>query len=152
MNTKCKKKYYKMGGYYTVEAAFVMTICIWVLMALVYSGLYLHDQMLVKSEMNEMLAEHFQKGEGENTSEWRRGIENSLDDKLFLMSIQGLKVKKSLFSVDMTIDYELPISLSRLKHIFTKGKPVVSLTATYELVRPAKYKWDYDLRKKKGDK
>lgn len=133
------------AAYYTVEAAFVMTTCIGVLMALLYSGLYLHDHMIVKSEMNQRLAEHFQKGEGEVTPEWRLAVEQSMVDKLLLMQIQRLKVRKDLTSVDMTVTYKLPISLRKLQQIFTNGKATVSLTTTRELVRAAKYKWDYDL-------
>ena len=59
------------GGYYTVEAVFIVTICIWVVMALLYSGLYVHDRMVAISEMNQKLAEKFQRGDGGGTSEWQ---------------------------------------------------------------------------------
>lgn len=133
------------AAYYTVEAVFVMTTCIGVLMALLYSGLYLHDHMIVKSEMNQRLAEHFQRGEGEVTTEWRSAVEQSMADKLFLMQIQSLRAVKGLTSVDMTVTYKLPISLRKLQQIFTNGKATVSMTTTRELVGAAKYKWDYDL-------
>lgn len=126
-----------------------MTICIWVIMALLYSGLYLHDKVMIKSEMNQILAEHFSKGEGEVSREWRLAVRQSMSEKLFLMRIQNLEVKKGLASVDMTIIYKLPISLEKLKQIFTNGNATVSLMTTRELVKPTKYKWDYDLYKGK---
>ena len=141
------------SGYYTVEATFVMTICICVLMSLFYSGLYIHDRTLVRSEMNQSLADHFQKG-GEATSEWRAKVKESIVQKLFLMKVQKLEVSKGLASVDMTLTYELPISIRRIQNIFTGGKSSVSLTVTREIVKPAEYKWDAmlagDLLKKGG--
>ena len=137
-------------GYYTVEATFVMTICICVLMSLFYSGLYIHDRTLVRSEMNQSLAEQIQEG-GEMTPEWQANVKKSIISKLFLMKVQKLKVSKGLVSVDMTVTYELPISIRKIQSIFTGGKPSVSLTVTREIVRPAEYKWDADLLKK-GEK
>ena len=137
-------------GYYTVEATFVMTICICVLMSLFYSGLYIHDRTLVRSEMNQSLAEQIQEG-GEMTPEWQADVKKSIISKLFLMKVQKLEVSKGLVSVDMTVTYELPISIRKIQSIFTGGKPSVSLTVTREIVRPAEYKWDADLLKK-GEK
>lgn len=138
------------NGYYTVEATFVMTICIWILMSLFYSGLYIHDRTLVRSEMNQSLAEQIQE-EGEMTAEWRADVKESIVSKLFLMKVQKLEVSKGLVSVDMTMTYELPISIRKIQSIFTGGKPSVSLTVSREVVRPAEYKWDADLLKK-GEK
>lgn len=138
------------GGYYTVEATFVMTICIWILMALFYSGFYVHDRMIVESEMNGVLSQHFQKGEGKITREWQEKIKAYMDKKLFLMRIQKLEIKKGLASADMCLTYQLPISLGRLKQIFSKGKSSLSFSVSRELVRPAKYKWDYDIMKEKN--
>ena len=142
------------NGYYTVEATFVMTICIVVLMSLFYSGLYIHDRTLVRSEMNQSLAEHFHKS-GEVTSEWRTKVKESIFSKLFIMKVQKLEVSKGLASVDMTLTYELPISIRKIQSIFTGGKSSVSLTVTREIVRPAEYKWDAILADdllKKGEK
>ena len=142
------------NGYYTVEATFIMTICIAVLMSLFYSGLYIHDRILVRTEMNQSLAEHFQE-DGGVTSEWRTKVKESIISKLLLMKVQKLDVSKGLASIDMTLTYELPISIRKIQSIFTGGKPSVSLTVTREIVRPAEYKWDAGLAEdllKKGGK
>ena len=138
------------SGYYTVEATFVMTICIVVIMSLFYGGLYIHDRTLVRSEMNRSLADRIQEG-GEMTPEWRADVKESIVSKLFLMKVQKLEVSRGLVSADMTVSYELPISIRRIQSIFTGGKPSVSLTVTREIVRPAEYKWNADLLKK-GEK
>ena len=137
------------GGYYTVEATFIMTICIWVIMALFYSGVYVHDRMIAKSEMNEALAEHFQNGEGDVTGSWQTQVKEELKKKLFLMKVHKLETNKGIVSSDMSLTYELPISLDRLKQIFTSGESTLSLSVSRELVKPAKYKWDYDILKEK---
>lgn len=140
-----KKRNIGKSGYYTVEAVFIVTICIWVIMALAYSGLYVHDRMIVMSEMNQKLAEQLQRGEDKITQEWKDRAKESIEGRLFLMRIQKAEVKKGVASVDMTLTYELPISLQGLKSVFSDGKKYKSLSVTRELVKPTKYKWDIDI-------
>ena len=141
----------KRSGYYTVEAAFIMTICLWVVMALCYSGLYIHDQMMVKSEMREILAEHFEKAEEQASVTCEKEGKEFLKNHLFLARILKVKVKKKVRTAEMTLQYELPISLKRLKNIFLKGQNIGFLTVSYELVQPANYKWDYDIPREGGE-
>lgn len=140
------------GGYYTVEAVFIVTICIWVVMALLYSGLYVHDRMVVISEMNQKLAEKFQRGDGEGTSEWRDKERRAIEDKLMLLRIKKMEVKKGALSAEMTVTYDLPVSLRGIKSLFGGGKQFMSLAVARELVNPVKYKWDYDILKGKGSR
>lgn len=140
----------KKGGYYTVEAVFLVTICIWVVMALIYSGLYVHDRMVVISEMNQKLAEKFQRGDGRGTSEWRDKARSAIEDKLMLLRIKKMEVNKGVLSAEMTVTYDLPVSLRGIKSLFNRGKQEMSLTVARELVNPVKYKWDYDILKGKG--
>lgn len=40
---------------FTVEAVFVVSICIWVLVALCYGGLYVHDRAVMVSDVNSIV-------------------------------------------------------------------------------------------------
>lgn len=147
-----KRRRMEKGGYYTVEAVFIVTICIWVVMALLYSGLYIHDRMVVVSEMNQKLAEKFQRGDGEAALEWQDEARQSIANKLMLMRIKKIKVKKGVLSAEMTVTYDLPVSLRGIKSLFSGGRPSMSLAVARELVNPVKYKWDYDILKGKGSR
>ena len=46
----------RMKGVYTVEAVFIMSICIWVMVALCYGGMYVHDIVVLESVTNEEVA------------------------------------------------------------------------------------------------
>ncbi len=140
------------SGYYTVEAVFIVTICIWVVMALLYSGLYVHDRMVAISEMNQKLAEKFQRGDGGGTSEWQDEVRKSIANKLMLMRIKKVKVKQGVLSAEMTATYDLPVSLRGIKSLFSGGRQYMSLAVERELVNPVKYKWDYDILKEKGNR
>lgn len=145
-----KRQRMEKGGYYTVEAVFIVTICIWVLMAILYSGLYVHDRMVVISEMNQKLAEKFQRGDGEGTLEWQDEARQSIANKLMLMRIKKIKVKKGALSAEMTVTYDLPVSLRGIKSLFGGGRQYMSLAVAREIVNPVKYKWDYDILTGKG--
>jgi hypothetical protein len=134
---------------YTVEASFVVSICIWVLFALLYSGLYIHDQMVVSSVTNEMTASRFQNGRSKVTDGWKKKVKKKLEKSLFLMQIQEVKGSKALNTVTVKVRYSLPISLDLLKKIFSSGKGGTTFSTTRELVKPVEYKWDLNLLKEK---
>ena len=82
------------AGYFTVEATFIMTICIWVIMALLYSGLYLHDRIVVRSELSGTLEKCFRDGKKIFTTEGKADVEKTMKKKLFLMKIKKIHFEK----------------------------------------------------------
>lgn len=123
------------NAYYTVEATFVMTICISIIMLLIYGGFYVHDRVIVKSEMNEIIAEHFQE---EITSEQKQKVKKYLDKKLWLLRIEQIQLTKHVKSIEMKLTYPLPALLS-------KFRLSSSIEITQERIKPTKDKWDYDI-------
>lgn len=139
------------GGYFTVEATFVMTICIWVIMALLYSGLYLHDRIVVRSELSGTLEKSFRDGKKIFTTEGKADVEKTMEKKLFLMQIKKIHFEKGMFTAEGALTYELPISLEKLKNIFMKDKESATITVKRDWLHPSQYKWNYDASKK-GEK
>lgn len=138
---------------YTVEAVFVCSICIWVLLALMYGSFYIHDRMILGSLTSERAAEHFQRGEQPVSVQWENEMKKELSDALFLMQIQEVEAKKNPICVRVQVKYRLPISVSAIKALFSvKGKGDTYLCVR-ELAKPMEYRWDADLlRKKRIDK
>ena len=68
------------------------------------------------------------------------------------MRIKKVKVKQGVLSAEMTVTYDLPVSLRGIKSLFSGGRQYMSLAVERELVNPVKYKWDYDILKEKGNR
>lgn len=138
------------GASYTVEAVFVISICIWVLLALFYGSFYIHDRIILGSVTNEWTAARFQKAESAVTEEWKREVKEKLEKQLFLMKINRVTAKKKVASIEVQVYYRLPISVKRIKALFSQGGMEESFLTTRELVRPVEYKWDYRLLDEKA--
>ena len=138
-----------MKASYTVEAVFVCSICIWVMLALMYASFYIHDKMILGSVTSEMTAEHFQKGEESVSEEWKSEVKKTLSVSLFLMQIQKVEAKKGLASVKVKVKYKIPISVQGMKSLFTGQKESNTYVTVKGLPKPVEYKWDADLVKRK---
>lgn len=136
-------------AYYTVEATFVVSICVWVLFALIYGGFYIHDRVILGSVTNEMTFSRFQNGQESVTEKWQLQVKKELEGRLFLMQIKEVKGEKGLMTVKMQVRYGLPISLDKIRKILSGGSEGTTFVTTRELVQPTVYKWDYDLLKEK---
>lgn len=138
----------KKAGY-TVEAVFVFSICLWVLLALIYGSFYIHDRMIVGSVTGEMAAERFQRGEKDISAQWEKEVKQKLSDALYLMQIQKVEAKRGLSSVEIEVKYKIPISISGIKSLFTDKNKKDTFVIQKELPKPMEYKWDADLLKEK---
>lgn len=138
----------KKAGY-TVEAVFVFSICLWVLLALIYGSFYIHDRMIVGSVTGEMAAERFQRGEKDISAQWEKEVKQKLSDALYLMRIQKVEAKRRLSSIEIEVKYKIPISISGIKSLFTDKNTRDIFVIQKELPKPMEYKWDADLLKEK---
>jgi len=133
---------------YTVEAVFVISICIWVLFALMYGSFYIHDNVILASLTREKIAEHYEREEGQITAEWENEIKKDLGKHLFLMRIEKVKAKKMPTEVKLQVEYALPVSVSGIRALFSKETKNI-FTTSGECVNPMEYKWDADLLRDK---
>ena len=142
----------KKDGYYTVEATFVMTICIVILMAVLYTGLYVHDRMVLETVSQRVTSRWIhmtdRKKWDENT--FREKLNTELNNKLFLLPVHDIRVSNSLTSKKVSVRYSLPISLGFLKRIWGGETGEREETVHVPDIWPAKWKWDADAIKGKG--
>lgn len=132
-------------AYYTVEAVFIVSICVWILIALCYGGFYVHDRLLLASELNEQTAEWICSG-AEKTDEWCEDRKNGIQKKLFLFQITSIRVKNELAARNIQVTYTVPISWSTMKKLFTGKSSSVTYETEREMVQPADYMWTFGNR------
>ena len=103
---------------YTVEAVFVGCITIWVILALLYSSFYIHDRMILGSEIGNRIESGSERGEWSVSEKEENNLCRLLNEKLFLMKINQVSLTKKIASVRADVRYSLPISLSEIKALF----------------------------------
>ena len=137
----------KQNAYYTVEATFIVTISILLVMAVLYTGLYVHDRIVVETvtEQRTAIWEHQAEEKKDSESEFKNKLEEDLRNKLFLVSVSGINVEDGLASITVDVGYTLPVSLSFLKRIWADDSGMRTEAVKAARVWPAKWKWDADV-------
>lgn len=138
--------YKKGSGYYTVEATFIVTICIVVLMAILYTGLYVHDRIIVETVTSKDASFWIHQDEDDKWSEeeFADEVKNDLLRKLFLFRVHHVGVDELLIMKTITVSYDVPVSLGFLKRIWSGRDGFREENIHITEVRPAKWKWDAD--------
>ena len=90
---------------FTVEAVFVVSICIWVLVALCYGGLYVHDRAVMVSDVNSIVNRELIQRMSEDEGKSRKEI----NEHLYLLKIRQITKKKYL----AWSDYSYSVSSDR---------------------------------------
>lgn len=132
---------------YTVEAVFVTSICVWVLLALLYGSLYIHDRVIMGSVTNELTKSHFQAADAAVSEKWKKDVKEDLAGRLFLMKINKVEAKKGVADVSVKVFYRLPISVTNIKSLFTGKNAEEYFETTKERIQPVEYKWNYRMFK-----
>ena len=123
---------------FTVEAVFVVSICIWVLVALCYGGLYVHDRAVMVSDVNSIVNRELIQRMSEDEGKSRKEI----NEHLYLLKIRQITKKKYLAWYKVTAEYEVPVSLPLCKKILIGNKQTGFYDTEKEQVEYARIKWD----------
>ena len=132
-------------GVYTVEAVIVMSISNWVLTAICYCGLYVHDMVVLESVTNGEAASWLSAADPTESASWCRKIRKELDKKLFLTRIQRMETRSVPGGRKIQIRYVLPISGRLMKKVLMKGEAELVYETVREHIVPAKKKWDREV-------
>lgn len=132
----------RIKGVYTVEAVFIMSICVWVMMALCYGGMYVHDKVVLESVSNGETAAWLSSMESKEESQWKKDLKQELDKKLFLFQIRSVKVTSGWKEKKVQIRYRVPVSWKLLKKIFMENRSEAVYETSRENITPAKSMWE----------
>ena len=126
-----------------------MCICIYVLMAIMYGGFFVHDSLVMESAVNEMAAMWLADSEREDNADWSAQTKRELDKKMWLIKVKSVSAKDKWQSKTIQVKYVLPISFGLVKKILSKGNSVMLYETTREELAPAEYLWTFGKEREK---
>ncbi len=131
----------KRKGSYTVEAVFVMTISVFVILALCYAAMFMHDKAAVLSAGHYILEPEPEKKQS------KKELEEILEGKLFLIRINHTAYKDQIFSRKITVHYSLSLSVPLLKRALLGDDGTAQITVEQGKTDPVVLMWDAATRK-----
>ncbi|MCR4605219.1 MAG: hypothetical protein K5639_04385 [Eubacterium sp.] len=138
------------GGYYTVEATFVVTIVVVVLVAILYTGLYVHDMIMVENYSSVYIGLWARGTEEDSISEneFREKLTELFSGSLFLMDINAVETEDELLTKKITVNYSVPVSIGFVAKAWGCAD-ANTFSFEVEKHKPAVIKWDADAVKTK---
>jgi hypothetical protein len=136
---------------FTVEAVFIMSITIWLLLSVCYLTMYAHDQTVIVSLLHQSVDNTQEKGVEPISSGNKQEME-TLNSQLVLMQIQSLQIKKKILSVEVKANVKINVSFPLLERIWN-GKEGKTITISHENISAPLYLWNCEIGKEivKGD-
>lgn len=131
---------------FTVEAAFIFSIAIWILFSICYLSMYVHDRTAVYSLGQHYLEMTLENGAEVEERELRAGLEAYLSEKLLISEVERIHVKKGLVSVEAEISLLLTIQFPFVKEILT-GQEGKNIDLAHERLSAPNVLWDSELIK-----
>lgn len=131
---------------FTVEAAFIFSIAIWILFSICYLSMYVHDRTAVYSLGQHYLEMALENGAEVEEGELRAGLEEYLSEKLLISEIGRVHVKKGLVSVEAEISLLLTIQFPFIKEILT-GQEGKNIDLSHERLSAPNVLWDSEVIK-----
>lgn len=132
-------------GVYTVEAVFVMSISIWILVGICYGGMYVHDRIVLESVTNGEASAWLSQAETEETKTWCENLRKTLDGKMFLLQVRDVRSSTVSGGKKIQIRYVLSVSWNLFKKILEQGRTELLYETVREDIVPTKYMWDSEV-------
>lgn len=116
----------KLDGSFTVEAAFVTPIILYILFAILYLTFYLYDEVMIDSYMVQAFETYTRKGiysidskeNKEDEKKIKTYLEDKLKDKTMIVEIEKIEVDAKLLKYVIKVTYHMGISLKGSKNFF----------------------------------
>ncbi len=131
---------------FTVEAAFIFSIAIWILFSICYLSMYVHDRTVVYSLGQHYLEMALENGADAGEGELKKGLEKYLSEKLLISDIGRVYVKKGLVSVEAEVSLLLTIRVPFVKALLT-GQEGKKIDLSHEKLSAPSILWDAEVTK-----
>lgn len=134
---------------FTVEAAFIFSIAIWILFSICYLSMYVHDRTTAYSLGQHYLDIALENASGVGEIELKEGLEEYLAEKLLICKIGRVYVKKGLISVEAEVSLLLTIQFPFVKELLT-GREGKKIKLSHERLSAPDVLWDAEVIKGGG--
>ncbi len=134
---------------FTVEAAFIFSIAIWILFSICYLSIYVHDRTVTYSLGQHYLEMAVESGSDVGEEELKEGLEKYLSQKLLLCDIGRVHVKIGLTSVEAEVSLLLTIQFPFVKELLT-GQEGKKVDLSHEKLSAPNILWDMEVIKGGG--
>ncbi len=131
-------------GSFTVEATFVVTISMWIVLMVCYIAMYAHDEVALYSLSHNYLEMTFENEADPQEDRVAQGLSQYLQRHLVIGRVRDVSVKNKLLSVEAEFTYEVSVSVAFIKKMMT-GKEGITLKMSREKFEPAKRMWDCEI-------
>lgn len=131
---------------FTVEAAFIFSIAIWILFSICYLSMYVHDRTAAYSLGQHYLEMALENGADVREGELKEKLEKYLSDKLLICDIGRVHVKKGLVSVEAEVSLLLAIRFPFVKELLT-GQERKKIDLSHERLSAPDILWDAEVIK-----
>ena len=126
---------------FTVEAVFVINITIWVLAAVCYAAVYSHDRTAMYSMTEQFMEQSVENGKKFTESEMETGMEQYMNEHLFLCRADRITVKRALLSVRTDISFHVEVRVPFLQKLLT-GEKGRKISVSHEVLFAPEYLWN----------
>lgn len=125
---------------FTVEAAFVMSIVIWVVIAVCYLAMFTHDETALYSLGQNYLEMSLENGAEYEETEWQQELRRYVGRHLFITEIKNVSIQKKLMSVKADITFGTSVKFPLIGNLY-EGKNGGKVSLSHEVLLPAEFMW-----------
>lgn len=126
---------------FTVEAVFVMTITIWILLGMCYLTLYVHDKTVVCSLLHNFIQIQTERGQTEKAAEMSSQLKEELETDLFISDIKWVKVEKEFLALRAEVSCQAEVHVPFIKMMLS-SKWANTAKVSHPTLSAPEYLWD----------
>lgn len=108
---------------FTVEAVFVVSIVVWIVVSICYLSVFTHDQTALFSLTQSYVEQAVENGSEFTEDGLRAGLMPYISSHMMLCRIDNISVKKRLMSVDVDLEYTTQVQFPFAGKLLSAGRP-----------------------------
>lgn len=126
---------------FTVEAVFVMTITIWILLSMCYLTLYIHDKTVLYSIAHDFIEMETERGEKRETAELSSCLKEELESYLLISEIRSVKIQKRYLGLQAEVCFQITAHVPFMRDLFP-GNGGKTVGISHQTLSAPEYMWD----------
>lgn len=132
---------------FTVEAVFVMSFVVWIVVGLCYYSMYSHDKAVIYSLSQDHLEKNVENGQDWKKEELEISLKKYIQEHMIIVDITDVSIIRNLRSLNADIEFDLDVSFPFVADLLYKlnGNKV---KVTHELLFAPYFMLDGEAAKK----